>query len=419
MKHAFRNAVCFALLLCLMPLGALADGGDAALRLDKRESWVDGKRHVVYYQLEALEPSLAAAADAINQAILDTAQISRYQQLLPAVQEGGTGLTVETRVMMTADAFKSGTGYLSILVEAQGKMLQGPPSHRYYPMVFRVETGERIGFDALFSDPEGARAYIEGYLAESVAPQLSTYLENNQLFPVPYESFGFSNDGHLVLYYPHEQLSFLSGKSGAVAFRFSELWEYLDTSESSIALAMLSSGTEHRQYAENRQPQEMQKIMTDVAETLPGLDHVSPSLGMNMEQITEKYDISIDSGFYPGGAYLEAETPELLGTYLITDEAESYLAGILTGRIDMYGIETGKTDISQAKYLLGEPLAEMSLSPETAEMYLVCPGTMLVYSYPGEHPIYHGNTGEFSQAVLLTLYADDGGVIQYIKKSLQ
>ncbi|MBE5787990.1 MAG: hypothetical protein E7324_10740 [Clostridiales bacterium] len=420
MKHAFlKKAVCFTLFLCLLPLHSLAGNG-MRLRYDRKEHWIDGSRHVVYAQLKTDDAALIPVVNKINQAIRETANIDAYVNVLSTLQPGGTGLIVEDTATGQSEGFyRDGTGYFYVLMEAEGKMPMGRPAHHYYPMLFDLSTGGRVPFEQLFTDPDGAKAYIEQYLADVVEPHLSTYLENNQLFPVPYDSFGFSDDGHILIYYPAEQLSFLSGKSGAVAFRYSELWDYLDTSESGIPMQMVKTGTHHKQYAASRTSAEIQEILTAYPEGIPGLDHTAPSLGTPMEHVMKNYDISVDSGYYPGGAYIETETPELLGTYLITDANESYISGILTGRIDMYGIETGKTSLEEAKTLLGMPLMEMGLSQAAAEMYLVCPGAMAVYTYPSEFPIHHGNTGASSDAVSLTLYADENGLVQYVKYALE
>lgn len=418
MMCKFRKLVCFIGLLCLLPLHSLA-GGNAVLRLDKQEEWVDSSRHVVYYQLETDDPSLNAAVKQINQAILDTSYIPEYRNLLRTVASGGTGMTIDTQVNASAGLYTTGKGYLALLTEAKGKMLQGPPSHAYYPMVFDVEHGEQVSFDDLFDDPQGARAYIETYLSQVVEPQLSTYLENHQLFPVPYDNFGFSTCGHLIFYYPHDQLSFLSGTSGAIAFRYSELWNYLDTSENSIALQMASSGIIQHQYDSDRNPGEVQAIVQEYPLSMPGLGNILPSLGTIMEYVEKSHALTTDSGYYPGGAYFETETPELLGAYLITDTNESYLSGILTSRVDMFGIETGKTSLTEAKRLLGMPMAELPFTEETARMYLTCPGVAAVYTFESDHPIHKGETGLTTTRVSLTLYADESGIVQYIKLSLE
>jgi len=419
MKYVFKKAVCFALLLCLFPLHSLADG--AVIRFDRKGQWLDENRSISYTLLEAQKDAYAPAVSKINQTILDVAHIPEYENLLSAVQPGGTGLIFrESRMVYWADRlFTEGKGYISLLLEAEGKMLQGRPSHRYYPFVFNVETGNRVTFDEVFADPEGAKAYIESYLTNVIEPQLSTYLENNQLFPVPYENFGFSHSGHIIFYYPNDQLSFLSGTSGAVAFRYSELWDYLDTSENGVAMQMLKGSPYDLQYTPALSGEKLIHALSRKPEALPALDYIAPKLGLPMEAILANYDISVDSGFYPGGAYFETETPALLGTYLITDENETYVSGLLTSRIDMYGIETGKTTLEEARNLLGTPAAEMDFPEAAAQMYLVCPGRMLAYSYTPDSPIHCGETGKDANAVSLTLYADESGIVQYVKLSLE
>ena len=61
----------------------------------------------------------------------------------------------------------------------------------------------------------------------------------------------------------------------------------------------------------------------------------------------------------------------------------------------------------------------MNLSDAAAEMYLVCPGTMLAYSYTSESPIHRGETGTEANTVSLTLYADENNIVQYVKLSLE
>lgn len=419
MKHQFKKAVCFVLFLCLFPLHSLADG--AIIRLDRKGQWLDENRYISYTLLEAQNAAYATAVSKINQTILDTARIPEYEILLSSVQPGGAGMILkESRMIYWADRlFTEGKGYISLLMEVEGKMLQGRPSHRYYPMVFNVETGDRVTFDELFTDPDGAKAYIEKYLTDVIEPQLSTYLENNQLFPVPYENFGFSHTGHLIFYYPNDQLSFLSGKSGAVAFRYSELWDYLDTSINGVAMQMLQSGRTSRQYVQNRSSNEFINALADDPKSLPGLENIAPDLGTSMEAVYANYDISVDSGYYPGGAYYETETPELLGTYLITDPDESYITGILSRRADMFGIETGKTTLTEAKRLLNITFDGVAMDSSTAEQFLVCPGTAVGYYFTPRSPIRLGSTGEKSAYVSLTLYADENGIVQFIKLSIE
>lgn len=419
MKNRRKNALWLALLLCLLPLWALGSTG-GVLHFDQAEQWVDGQRYIVYPRLIAKDASLTSPVQRINQAIEENARIPDYLRLLPTVQAGGSGLVVEYASVESPGLWLKGWGYLSLLVTARGKMLSGRPGTEYYPMVFRVETGERVTFSDVFADVEGAKGYIEQYLTDAVEPLLSTYLENNQLFPVPYDNFAFTGDGLITFYYPKEQLSFLSGAPGAVSFRYSELWDYLDLSEGSVALALTGALIAQGQYDISWDAAAYREFIRTWCGlgTLPGLKTYALTLGSTLEKVARDHAMTLDPGYYPGGAYLETETPQLLGTYLITDQTESYLTGILTSRIDMYGIETGKTTLSEAQALLGTPLTQLPLSADAAQLYLVCPGAACVYSIRPEFPIRWGDSDLQSPSLSLTLYADEAEIVQYIKLSL-
>ena len=409
MKHDMKrwHALALAFLLALCP--ALTGNAEAPddLRADYfwEEAWEKGASgsSVCYPVLMAEEnPVAQALAAKINGYIQESAHIPAYLQLLSTIREGGTGLFMDYEISCPYTP-KPEPGeeyicspYVSILFSAQGKMLAGRPSQVYYPMTLNMTTGEPIAFEELFNDPEGAKAFIEAYLEEEVESTLSTYLENNQLFPVPYDRFFLDGNGNLILYYENSQLSFLSGNSGAVAFRYSELWDWLDTSPDGVPMAVLSIPEEYT--GGMTMKEQMDEICLGVY-PLWGFS-MEGELGMSVEVLADDYPQAADSEFYPGGACFEVETPALRGTLILTDEAEETVTGILSSRADYFGIFTGKTTLKDAEALMErEPAARLSVDEAVAEMYRVCPGTMTVYSLDG---------------CLFTLYADKNGVVQYV-----
>ena len=415
MKHeTMRPILLFvALLLALCP--ALSGNSEALGNTQEdycwEEVWEKGPSgsSVCYPVLIATEnPAAQAMAAKINGTIQENAHIPAYLQLLPAIQEGGTGLFMDYDMSCPytwadeTDEKLVCSPYVSILFSARGKMLTGRPSQVYYPMTLNIKTGEPVAFEELFTDPDGAKAFIEAYLEEEAEPILSTYLENNQLFPVPYDRFFLDGCGNLILCYENSQLSFLSGDSGAVAFRYSELWDWLDTSPEGIPMAVLTSP---EQYAERPAPiaEQMDEFCMG-AHPLYGFG-MEGELGMSVEVLTDLYPQAADSEYYPDGACFEVETAVLRGTLILTDEAEERVTGILSNRADYFGIFTGKTALKDAEALMErEPSARLSVDETFAEMYRVCPGTMDVYSMDG---------------YLFTLYADVNGVVQYIGMDLQ
>ena len=96
MKY-LKFMACILLSLALLPLSSLA-GSQFPIQIDKREKWIDSRRHVIYYQVEVKDDALRPAAQKINQAIMQEARISEYIRLLSTVQSSGTGLVVDGTV---------------------------------------------------------------------------------------------------------------------------------------------------------------------------------------------------------------------------------------------------------------------------------------------------------------------------------
>ncbi len=145
------------------------------------------------------------AAEKINGTIRADARLDEYIRLLASLSEGGTGLRIDHTVYPDP---VSGP-YVSVILSAKGRMLMGRPSQIWYAFVFDTATGERVALDDLFTDPEAAHTVMEE-TAAAEEETLSDYLENRELIPLPYEDLGFSPAG-VVLCYPYEQLSTLSG----------------------------------------------------------------------------------------------------------------------------------------------------------------------------------------------------------------
>ncbi len=347
--------------------------------------------YVCYPVLIAHDGAYAQTAERISRAIEEKARIPEYIQLLSTLAAGGTGLKV--------DCFTGRCGrVLSVLFSAEGKMLRGRPSHVYYPMTFDLLTGEEIAFDRLFRDPDGAKAFIEEYLEREVEPSLSTYLENSQLYPVPFDRFFLDSYGHVILVYENSQLSFLSGQSGAVSFRYSQLSPWLDGSPDGMFANLPRQADDAAQSA-------WLSLASGSLISSYGFDIV---IGQALDAVLREYHPAADPGYYPGGACLELEAPVYRGALILTDEQEEKVTGILTGQLDLFDLETGRTTLAQAQSFLGaEPAAVLSLDASAAEMYCVCPGTAAIY--PMEE--------SFGVPYTFTLYADTDGIVQFVKLS--
>lgn len=321
--------------------------------------------------------------DAINASVREKAQIAAYENIMN-FGTGSAGLQVFPDMMM-----QKGNVY-SVVISANGKMPVGRPSQVYYPMTFDIATGEEIPFEALFADANGAMAYMES-MVESMEENLSTHLENRQLLPVPFDRYTLDEYGNMIIWYERDQLSFLSGFSGSVYFRFSELEPYYNLAEGSYLHGILSADQQ--------------------AGFLTGLGNRF-CLGKDLKTALIRFRSTIDSEYYPGGASYEVEDAVLRGALLLTDESEEKVLGILVSNLDDNGIVTGKTTLDEAKALLGSDGIAMEIDENTAMEYRVCSGTSLTYRR-------EMNIASGQQMVAYTLYADEEGIVQYLKMTLE
>lgn len=423
MKHV-RIACLIAALLCSVLCPALAQGtleenvtvlplsirhretlGPAVIP-DPGDPEISLACFVRYPELLSDDPAYAPALEKINQAILEKAHIREYEAMLPAFQMGSVGLRMDY-VWSAANYQHPNEGiriygrYLSILFSAQGKMLNGRPGQIYYPMTFDLLTGEEVAFDQLFSDPEGAKEFIEAYLEEEVEPTLSTYLENSQLFPVPYDRFFLDSLGHIAFYYEGSQLSFLSGFAGAVSFRYAELKDYLDDSDAGVIAHMGYPDTQKYMTMEQRRDN-VWLLLQGKSLFASGMAVIYP--GEEMTQVMIHHHAAADPDYYPGGACLELEEAEYRGWLILTDAAEEKVTGLLSSRLSLLDLETGYISLSDAVAFLGrEPDLYQIIDRDDAENRRVCIGKAAIYRIQSNE----------NEPLVFTLYADEEGTVQY------
>ncbi len=369
MKHSL-TALFLVLALLLSPAAA---SEAPAVTLDIVETAGAGGSFVRYPVLSGGEAAQASVLDKINREIREMARIDEYLLLLQTVSEGGTGLK------MTCE-YALGQRYVSVLLSAEGKMLSGRPSQIYYPMTFDLTTGEKLTFDDLCDDPADARAAITESAANDIAPMLSTYLENARVLPVPFDRFFLSGDGDVTFYYDNADLSFLSGRSGAVSVLYADAYG-LGLCEGSPAQDLDAQ----------------RDIMADAREGR--LQRIG--VGDSLDDTLARFPAASDSGFYPGGAYYETEDARLRGTYILTDEAETVVTGILCKRCDAGVIVTGVTTRDMWREAFGEPDMTMPLAGAAAQSYLLCDGESDYYLLGERQLILHADKRGVLDAILL------------------
>lgn len=326
--------------------------------------------------------------EVLNTSIREKAQITAYENIM-TFGTGSAGLQVYPDVLVLQG------NILSLAISANGKMPVGRPSQVYYPMTFDVDTGEEIPFEAWFKDADGAMAYMEEK-TEAMEENLSTHLENRSLIPVPFDRYTVDEWGNMTIWYEKDQLSFLSGFSGALHFRHSELSPYFDDKADSLMGRLLTE-------------KEQSGWMAALGDR--------NCLGWPLDEALSRFRSTVDSEYYPGGAFYEVEDAKLQGTVLLTDNAEETVLGLLAANLDDGGIVTGKTTLTQARELLGNEGVSVILDEETALQYRVCAGESVTYRKTV--PLSVMNQPAKDTNVAYTLYADENQVIRYIRLMIE
>ncbi len=375
-----KEAWIFILVLMLLAAFGLANAEEAGIS-ETQKQWENGESTICFPLLEGDTP----AVERINQTMCEKTSIEAYKSLLNNLNFGGVGLNITYENAL-------GEKYYSVVISASGKMLQGRPGQKYYAMTFDLSTGEEVSFDTLFTDSEAALALIEDKMENEVSDILSTYMDNAELLPIPTDRFALVNQT-LTFYYDNEQLSFLSGDAGAAAFEYYELAPYLKLDADSPAGDLFA-------LCESAEAGERLRKLAESG-TLFESTFGTPlmTLDQPLEDVLERLKQSTDSSYYSNGRIVEVEHPAMRGTYLLTDEAETELMGLMTVHHAVCGLIPKRTTQSEWQALLGGPDASIALDAQTAEVYRLSAGISDSY---------------ICGIYTLTLHADKNGVLEAI-----
>ena len=179
---------------------------------------------------------------------------------------------------------------------------------------------------------------MEDQLAD-YSDDLSIYLEYANVTPLPVDSFSFDDSG-ITFYYPYQQFALLSEYSGAVQFQYGELQSFLIQQSGSIPSLL---DVVMPQYSDAQIKEEIEAIAEQG--TLPA---VPAKLNDSLTDLIEAYRLVRTPDQYPGGRYFQLETPQFRQVLLMSDALTSgweasVVEGILSTRMNLYGIQTGVT----------------------------------------------------------------------------
>lgn len=370
------------LLLCLLLLTlttALADVTVNDVGLDLLGSSVH------YPQLSGL--ANPEAQSAVNAAIMEEGRINDRLTRMALLSNSPVKLNVSYAYTLQGDVF-------SCAILADGAVETSRATQVWSTVNYDTRTGAEITFADLFSDVEAATAYIETYLDEQVAPELSAHLAAGSLTPIP-EEFTISPTG-MTLYYDIDAFRTLSDKAGTVTILWAELRDYLRLSQADVLTAIGANG--HIALGEDGEYHIPDALQTGSFEGIPA------AIGQPMQDLIDRYALLTDPDIYEGGRMIALEDGAFRQVWILTDALteefdQSVVQGIRADRLNFYGLCTGVTTMDDWREVLGTPDNTLTVNEERAESWRIVPGTSDYYTF-----------GDYR----LRLHADESGVLRSV-----
>ena len=376
MKHRIL-AFCMLLLLTTSALAQSPAVNDMSLALMGNS--------VHYPQLTGLEDP--AVQTAVNAAIMEKGQINARLARMAALLDAPVKLSVTYDYTLQGDVF-------SCAILANGAVETSRATQVWSTVNMNLSTGAEISFADLFIDESAAVAFLETYLDEQVAPELSAHLAAGSLTPIPAE-FTISPTG-LSLYYDIDAFRTLSDKAGTVTILWHELREHLKLGQADVLMAIGANGhIALGKDGESHIPDALQS---------GGFVGIPAAIGQPMQELIDRYALLTDPDIYEGGRMIALEDGAFRGVYILTDALteefdQSVVQGIRADRLNFYGLCTGDTTIDWWREVLGTPDNTLTVNEERAEAWRIVPGASDYYTF-----------GDYR----LRLHADENGVLRSV-----
>lgn len=250
-----------------------------------------------------------------------------------------------------------------------------------------MPSAEIITWADLFEDGDAAASLIESIAAEAL--YANAYAERAEVTPVPRDSFAV-RDGQLFLYYPAEQFSYFSGRSGALALYAYEL------------RGVLRPGLPLTEGDAEQAPNALAQALS--AGALPGALEDWP-LGRSMQEADGMLGLVDVPDLRDGYAVWRFEAPEMRGAaFLSAQDSESVQTAVIEGiyaeRMDFSGLATGISTLDACVQTLGEP-AERGAAGEDSPYALMPAGESLRWADAGHSLTLHFVDGLLHSVTLL------------------
>lgn len=369
------------LILCLLLLTLTTALADVTVR-DMSLEMLGSSVH--YPQLTGLEPAVQSA---VNAAVMDKGRINDRLTRMALLTNSPVKLSVSYAYTLQGDVF-------SCAILADGAVETSRSTQVWSTVNYDLRTGKEITFADLFDDVDRATAFIEAYLDEQVAPELSAHLAAGSLTPIPAE-FTISPTG-LTLYYDIDDFRTLSDKAGTVTILWAELRDYLRLSQADVLMAIGANG--HIALGEDGEYHIPDALQTGSFEGIPA------AIGQPMQELIDRYALLTDPDIYEGGRMIALEDGAFRNVYILTDALtetfdNSVVQGIRADRLNYYGLCTGNTTIDDWRAMLGDPDTTLAVNEARAESWRIVPGTSDYYTF-----------GDYR----LRLHADENGVLRSV-----
>ena len=296
----------------------------------------------------------------------------------------GEDVTLETQ--RYAFTLSDGTQAESICLTASGKIRYGRYGQQVCTALINSGTGEMLSPEALIPQTDALEAVLTAYV-EEYQEQLNTYLDANDLLPVPLDCVCFNKRG-MVIHYSADRFCFFSGNSGAVLIRYDQLAGLLPDGISP------QDGMTSAQLA--------QHVLDAAAEgCLYGVEELR--VGSSLHAALTEYGTLTDPDYVENGEIYELESPLFYGISVLApqgaeDDESALITAVRATEICLGGLTTGCAVQQDAVSLLDEAQRTVEIDAETAEYNRLSAGTGLEYL-----------CGEFT----LTLYFDGDTQLLY------
>lgn len=325
-----------------------------------------GDNRVSYPRISGLDN--AFVQDSVNARILQQAQ--PHLDTLAALA-AGLGGSLQARYEAWLMPSATGHDLLGILLNAQGKLPTGRSGHLLVPMAFDLANAQEIGAEGFFLDAAQAQGALEAMTEDAFSETLSNYLDVSAMTPLPITRAVPTEEG-LLFCYPEGGMTWLSGRAASVFYLYHELAPLLDLSEGSLLDGAGVSG-------KLKASSESGRLIAQAAEAgrLPGLD---AAIGGELDALTEAHRLLYDPEGFPGGEKIQLEDDRYRGTALLTTDGGT-VSGLLSRRMNLFGLITGSTTREEARLVLGAPAGTLPLDAAAAELYGLRTGEMDSYRF--------------------------------------